>query len=126
MRALLIPKIRPPTSSGEMLVEEVLKPLSISQTEFAKAIGITYHRLNEIVNGRRGITIDTALRFSRALGTTRDFWLNLQRMTDLYEAMRSPQASDIARIKLLKGLKSSHRTASGPARASRAKRTPVE
>src|ERR1035441_4605803 len=96
MRALLIPKNRPPTSAGEMLIEEFLKPLGISQTEFAKAIGITYHRLNEIVNGRRGITIDTALRFSKALGTTPD-WLNLQRVTDLYEAKRSPQAVDIAR-----------------------------
>jgi addiction module HigA family antidote len=112
MRALLIPKNRPPTSAGEMLIEEFLKPLGISQTEFAKAIGITYHRLNEILNGRRGITIDTALRFSKALGTTPDFWLNLQRVTDLYEAKRSPQAVDIARIKPLKALKSSHRASS--------------
>jgi addiction module HigA family antidote len=77
VRALLIPKNRPPTRAGEMLVEEFLKPLGISQTEFARAIGITYHRINEIVNGRRGVTIDTALRFSEALGTTPDFWLNL-------------------------------------------------
>jgi addiction module HigA family antidote len=110
VRALLIPKNRPPTPAGEMLVEEFLKPLGISQTEFARAIGITYHRLNEIVNGRRGVTIDTALRFSRALGTTPDFWLNLQRVSDLYEAMHSPQAADIARIKPLKVPKSLHRS----------------
>jgi addiction module HigA family antidote len=109
VRALLIPKNRPPTLAGEMLVEEFLKPLGISQTEFARAIGITYHRLNEIVNGRRGVTIDTALRFSKALGTTPDFWLNLQRVSDLYEAMRSPQAADIARIKPLKAPKSLRR-----------------
>jgi addiction module HigA family antidote len=109
-----------------MLVEEFLKPLGISQTEFAKVIGITYHRLNEIVNGRRGVTIDTALRFSKALGTTPDFWLNLQRVSDLYEAMRSPQAADIARIKPLKVTNSPHRSsAASPNEKTRAKRRGV-
>lgn len=126
MRALLIPKNRPPTTAGEMLVEEFLKPLGISQTEFARAIGITYHRLNEVVNGRRGVTIDTALRFSKAFGTTPDFWLNLQRVSDLYEAMHSPQAADIARIKPLKVPKSLHRSdAHSPNEKPRIRRRPV-
>jgi addiction module HigA family antidote len=58
--------------------------------------------LNEIVNGKRGISVDTALRLSKAFGTTTDLWLNIQSMTDLYEAMHSPKAKQIARIKPIK------------------------
>ena len=90
---------------GEMLVEEFLKPLGITQTEFAKRIGVTFPRLNEIVNGKRGITIDTALRFGKALGTTPDVWLNLQHVIDLYDAMNSKKAKEINRIKPLQARK---------------------
>lgn len=89
---LLIPTHRPPTTPGEMLVEEFLKPLGITQMAFAERIGVTYPRLNEIVNGRRGVTPDTALRFSRALGTSPDFWLNLQHVLDLYEVLKKKSA----------------------------------
>jgi addiction module HigA family antidote len=89
VRALLIPKNRPPTPAGGMLGSFSSRWVFRKRNSPGR-IGITCHRLNEIVNGRRGVTIDTALRFSKALGTTPDFWLNLQRTSDLYEAMRSP------------------------------------
>jgi addiction module HigA family antidote len=99
MTRLLIPTHRRPTTPGEMLVEEFLRPLGITQTAFAERIGVTYPRLNEIVNGRRGVTPDTALRFARALGTTPDFWLNLQHVLDLYDAMHSAKAAEIKKIR---------------------------
>ena len=102
MRRLLVPTHRPPVHPGEILIEEYLKPLNISQTEFANRIGVTFHRLNEIVRGRRGVSTDTALRFARALGTTPELWLNLQRVVDLYETMHSPQGREIERIRPLK------------------------
>ncbi len=99
MARLLVPTHRRPTTPGEMLVEEFLRPLGITQTAFAERIGVTYARLNEIVNGRRGVTPDTALRFARALGTTPDFWLNVQHVLDLYDAMHSDKAVDIKKIR---------------------------
>lgn len=98
---LLIPTHRPPTTPGEMLIEEFLEPLGITQTAFAKRIGVTFPRLNEIVNGRRGVTPDTALRFSKALGTSPDFWLNLQQVVDLYAALQN-KVDEIAQIKPFK------------------------
>ncbi len=79
-----VPAERPPTPPGAMLLEEFLKPLGLTQAEFAERIGVSYVRLNEIVNGRRGITPSTALRLAKALGTTPDFWLNSQLAIDLY------------------------------------------
>jgi addiction module HigA family antidote len=99
MEQLVAQMRKPPPTAGEILVEDFLKPMGITQTEFAKRIGVTYARLNEIVNGKRGVSVDTALRLSKAFGTTSDLWLNIQRMTDLYEALHSPKAKDIARIK---------------------------
>jgi len=81
-----------------MLLEEFLKPLGIPQTHFARAIGVSYVRLNELVNGRRGVTADTALRLARALNTTPDLWLNLQQTWDLWHALRTPAAKAIQRI----------------------------
>lgn len=81
-----IPADRPPTSPGEVLLEEFLKPLRMTQAELAERIGVFYVRLNEIVNGRRGVTPSTALRLAKALGTTPDFWLNGQLALDLYRA----------------------------------------
>src|ERR1700682_4394206 len=98
MTRLLVPTHRRPTTPGEMLVEEFLRPLRITQTAFAERIGVTYPRLNEIVNGRRGVAPDTALRFARVLDTTPDFWLNLQHVLDLYHAMHSNKAAEIKKI----------------------------
>ena len=72
-----------PVHPGEILSEEFLKPLEISQYRLAKDISVPPRRVNEIVLGRRGITADTALRLSRYFGTTDRFWLNLQTRYDL-------------------------------------------
>ena len=70
---------------GEILLEEFLIPLNISQNQLAKDIGVPPRRINEIVHGKRAITADTDLRFSRALGTSEGFWLGLQSDYDLEE-----------------------------------------
>lgn len=97
-----IPKHGPPTHPGEMLLEEFLKPLGITQTQLSELIHVPLQRVNQIVKGKRSVTPDTALRLSRLFGTTPDFWLNGQLAWDLYNAMRSPAADDIARIERLK------------------------
>jgi len=73
----------PPIHPGEILLEEFLKPLEISQYRVAKAMNVSPRRINEIVQGKRSITADTALRLSRFFGTTDRFWLNLQTRYDL-------------------------------------------
>jgi addiction module HigA family antidote len=93
-----LPRHRPPTHPGEMLLEEFLKPLGITQSEFAVRLGVSFPRLNEIVRGRRGVTPDTALRLERVLGMSADFWLGLQTDWDLWHAMRSKTAARIARL----------------------------
>jgi len=82
-----------------MLLEEFLKPLGMSQTDLAKRIEVSFPRINELVNGKRGVTPDTALRLSQLFGTTPEFWLNGQRNWDLWHAMRSPKLKQIRRIK---------------------------
>ena len=72
-----------PVHPGEILLEEFLKPLSVSQYRLAKDINVDPRRINEIVLGNRAITADTALRLSRYFGTTERFWLNLQTRYDL-------------------------------------------
>ena len=94
-----LPKNRPPTHPGEMLHEEFLAPLDMTQTELARRIGVSFPRINEIINGKRGVTPDTALRLARLFRTTPEFWLNSQRNWDLWQAMHSPKARDIRRIK---------------------------
>jgi addiction module HigA family antidote len=93
-----LPTNRPPTHPGEMLLEEFLIPLGVSQAHFATAIGVSCLRLNDIVHGKRAITVDTALRLERALGMGADFWLRLQLAWDLWHAERSPDARAIASI----------------------------
>lgn len=83
-----LPKNRRPTHPGEMLLEEFLKPLGISQTRFAKHLGWTQAKLNEVIKGKRGVTPESALAFSDALGTSPDIWLDLQTHCDLYDALQ--------------------------------------
>lgn len=73
----------PPIHPGEILMEEFLEPLEVSQNRLAVAIGVPPRRINEIVHGKRRITADTALRLGRYFGTTDRFWLNLQTRFDL-------------------------------------------
>lgn len=72
-----------PIHPGEILMEEFLEPLAVSQNRLAVAIGVPPRRINEIVHGKRRITADTALRLARYFGTTDRFWLNLQTRFDL-------------------------------------------
>jgi antitoxin HigA-1 len=97
-----IPTHAPPTHPGEMLLEEFLRPGGVSQKEFAGRAGISAVRLNQIIRGRRGVTPDTALRFARVLGTSAEFWLNLQLGWDLYHAVHSPAADEIRRLRPMK------------------------
>ena len=83
-----IPSNREPTHPGSMLLHEFLQPLGITQRELAVAINVPFQRVNEVVRGRRGVTPSTALRLSRCLGTTPEFWMNLQLRWDLYFAQR--------------------------------------
>ena len=77
---------REPTHPGEMLLEEFLTPMGLTQRELADAIRVPYQRVNEIVNKRRGITPSTALRLAKFFGMSADFWMNLELRWDLYQA----------------------------------------
>ena len=83
----MLPKKRPPTHPGEMLLKEFLEPLGLTQKAFAAHLGWTYARLNEVINGRRQVSADSALALGEALRTGPEFWLNLQRDWDLWHAM---------------------------------------
>jgi len=81
-----IPTQREPTHPGEMLLEEFLNPMGITQRELAEKIHVPYQRVNEIINKRRGITPSTALRLAKLFRVSEDFWMNLQLRWDLYRA----------------------------------------
>ena len=93
-----LPKERPPTRPGEMLLEEFLKPLGVSQSAFARKLGISAPRLSEIIRGRRSMTPDIALRLARVLGMPADFWLGLQMDWDLWQAMQDAQGPEIEKL----------------------------
>ena len=92
-----IPTHRQPTPPGEMLLEEFLLPMGITQRQLADAIHVPYQRINEIVNGRRGITPATALRLAKFFGVSPDFWMNLQMRWDLYHAQQT-ESNDLMGI----------------------------
>ena len=93
-----IPTHREPTHPGEMLLEEFLSPMGLTQRDVADGIRVPYQRVNELVNGRRGITPATALRLAKFFGTTPDLWMNLQLRWDLYHAQEA-EGSELERIK---------------------------
>ena len=84
-----VPTHRIPTHPGEMLLEEFLTPMGITQKDLADNIEVPYQRINEIVNGRRGITPSTALRLAKFFDMSADFWMNLQLRWDLYFAQQA-------------------------------------
>ena len=83
-----IPTNRKPTHPGEMLKEEFLVPMGLTQRELANGINVPYQRINELINGKRGVTPSTALRLGKYFGTTPGFWMNLQLRWDLYRAQQ--------------------------------------
>ncbi len=92
-----VPTHRTPTHPGEMLLEEFLIPMGLTQRELADAVHVPYQRINEVINKRRGITPSTALRLSKFFGVSEDFWMNLQLRWDLYFA-RSKEKSELQSI----------------------------
>jgi addiction module HigA family antidote len=94
-----LPKNRPPVHPGEILREEFLEPLGLTQRDLADRIDVSYQRVNELVNGKRGVTADTALRLARAFGTSPDVWSNLQVRVDLWEAENSRGSREIEKIR---------------------------
>ena len=97
-----LPTEVPPTHPGEMLLEEFLKPLGVTQSACAVQLGVSFPRLNENVRGKRSVTADTALRLAQVTGMSAAFWLGLQLDWDLWHALRSDSA---ARIGVLEPLR---------------------
>lgn len=91
----------PPIHPGEILLTEFLEPLGISQYRAAKSLGVPQPRISAITRGERGITADTALRLARFLGTTAEFWTNLQAHYDLEVAREELGAKALAKIQPL-------------------------
>lgn len=96
-----IPTHRIPTHPGEILKEEFLAPIGMTQSALADEIGVSYQRINEIVNGRRGMTPSTALRLAKFFNVSPEFWVNLQTRWDLYYAQKN-EADELKKIKPLK------------------------
>lgn len=82
---------RKPAGIGEILTEEFLGPMGLTQGQLAKAMGVPRKHANELCNDRRAITADTALILARVFGNSAEFWLNIQRRVDLWDAMNSPK-----------------------------------
>ena len=81
---------RKPVSVGEILIEEFMQPLSLTQAQLAEAMGVQRKHVNELCNNRRNITAATALILARVFGNSPDFWLNLQRRNELWDALHDP------------------------------------
>ena len=97
----MLPTKRPPTLPGEMLLEEFIKPMNLTQKAFAAHLGWTYAKMNEIIRGKRGITPETALDLADALNMEPEFWLNLQRDWQLWHARQTHQIKAKINVKLL-------------------------
>jgi len=85
----MLPKNRPPSHPGEILLEEFLKPREMTQSELSEQLEIPLQRVNSIINGKRGVTPETAILLARFLETTAEFWMNLQTQYDLWFAERA-------------------------------------
>ncbi|MDY6902994.1 MAG: HigA family addiction module antitoxin [Cyanobacteriota bacterium] len=86
-----IPKYRPPTHPGEILLKDFLEPMGITQRQLADALHVPYQRINELVNQKRGITPSTAIRLSKFFGNNSNFWLNLQQNWELYHVLKEEE-----------------------------------
>ena len=94
---------RKPATVGEILTEEFMEPMALTQLALAEAMGVPRKHVNELCNGRRSLTVPTALILAQVFGNSAEFWLNVQRRTDLWQAMHSPrQRERIRRAKRLK------------------------
>jgi addiction module HigA family antidote len=91
MRHKMIITKRKPVSVGEMVTEEFMIPLGITQGQLASAMGVSRRTVNELCTGKRSITVDTALMLAKVFGNTPNFWLNLQQRNDIWAALHSPK-----------------------------------
>jgi addiction module HigA family antidote len=96
----MLPTKRPPTHPGEMLLKEFIEPMGITQKDLCEHLRWTYARLNEIINGRRGITADSALSLAEAFKMEPEFWLNLQRDWDLWHSKKRHVRAKPFRLKI--------------------------
>jgi antitoxin HigA-1 len=103
VRQVMLTTKRKPATVGEILVEEFLQPMGLTQGGLAAAMGVQRKHVNELCNDRRTITAPTALILARVFGNSPDFWLNVQRRSDLWEAMHSPRERE--RIRRAKPLR---------------------
>ena len=92
-----VPKHREPTHPGEILLEEFLNPMGLTQRDLANGIHVPYQRVNEIVNGRRGVTPGTALRLAKYFGNSESFWINLQ-CVGIYTELKALRRETCARF----------------------------
>jgi addiction module HigA family antidote len=91
MRRTMLTTKRKPATVGEILVEEFMRPMGLTQAALAQAMGVQRKHVNELCNNRRTVTAATALILARVFGNSADFWLNVQRRNDLWEAMNNPR-----------------------------------
>jgi len=98
---MILPKFRRPTTPGDMIVHEFLSPLRITQAQLADAMQISRVRVNALLNGRRGVTPDTARRLERVFGMSAAFWLRLQISVDLWDAEHAENAADLKGLRKL-------------------------
>ena len=98
----MIPKHRRPPTPGEILREDILPELKLTQQQLANALGMGRVRLNEILHGKRTVTADTAMRLERVLGVSAVTWMRLQLTVDMYDASHSAEAVKIAKLKPIK------------------------
>jgi addiction module HigA family antidote len=89
----MLPKNRPPTHPGEMLQDEFLTPMGMSQTALAEKMGVPVQRINTLINGKRGMTAETAILLSEVFENSEQFWMNLQTNYDLWHAHRLRRAA---------------------------------
>lgn len=86
-----VPKYRPPSHPGEILLKDFLEPMGITQRQLADALHVPYQRVNELINQKRGITPSTALRLSKFFGNSSSFWLNLQQNWEIYYVLQEEE-----------------------------------
>jgi antitoxin HigA-1 len=96
-----IPKYRRPITPGEVLREDYIDAVGMTQGEFAAALGVDRATVNEIINGRRSVTPEMAVRLGHVLGTSFQYWLNLQWGIDTYNALHSPIKAEVEKLPVL-------------------------
>ena len=99
---IVVPKNRPPTTPGEVIQEEFLVPLEMSQAELAREMGVPTNRISQLVSGKRALTAETALRLEAVLGIDAGTWMNLQAACEIWEAKKVKPARGLHRLKALK------------------------